>query len=291
MTRRTSSDDSAPRLYITDLDGTLLDPDARLSPTTRAGLERLLTADVTFTIATARNPHSIREILGDVRLTLPVIAQHGALLTDMATLAHLRVRAMTSGAALAVLDTAKQHGTSAWISTTTGTRDHVSYDVVTNGGMQWYLDDRVAAADQRLRRVGDLTSIFDEQVTCVTVMAQPDVTDAVAAALRNEHPGAMTIHVYDNAYSPGWRWLTAHATDAGKDNGVRDLLERHELSDHEIVVFGDTTGDLPLFDVAHRRIAVANADQELIDMACETIGPHHEDAVIEYILRDAGLDV
>jgi len=279
-----------PRLYISDLDGTLLDPDARLSKATRSGLERLLAAGVSFTIATARNPHSIRAILGDLPLTLPVVAQHGALLTDMNTFAHLHVRAMTSAAAMAVLDAAKQRGTSAWISTTTGTTDHVSYDVVTNGGMQWYLDDRIAAADPRLRRVADLTTVFVDRVTCVTVMAQPDVTDAIAAALRDEHPGAMTIHVYENTYSPGWRWLTAHATDAGKDNGVRDLLERHAFDDHEIVAFGDTTGDLPLFAVADRRVAVANADEELLDAATETIGPHDTDSVIEYLLRDAGLD-
>jgi len=280
-----------PRLYISDLDGTLLDPDAQLSPTTRAGLERLLAAGIPFTIATARHPQSIRAILGDLPLRLPVVALHGALLTDMETLAHLHVRPIPTDAALAVLDIAKRHGTSAWISTTDGTRDHVTYDVVTNGGMQWYLDDRTRVGDPRLRRVADLTTVFVDPVTCITVMAQPDVTNAIAAALRDEHPDAMTVHVYDNAYSPGWRWLTAHATEAGKDTGVRDLLERHDFADHEIVVFGDTTGDLPLFAAADRRIAVANADQELIDAACETIGPHHEDSVIAYLLRDAGLDV
>ena len=102
--------------------------------------------------------------------------------------------------------------------------------------------------------------------------------------------GLARFLVEGNDNSPGWRWLTAHATDAGKDNGVRDLLERHDFDDHEIVAFGDTTGDLPLFAVADRRVAVANADPELREAASETIGPHDEDSVIAYLLRDAGLD-
>ena len=280
-----------PRLYITDLDGTLLDPDARLTDRTRAGLERLIAADVPVTFATARHPQSIRMIVGELPLRLPVIALHGALLTNLATMTHVHVRPIATELAMAVLDVAKSHGTSAWISTTTGTADHVSYDVVTNGGMQWYLDDRTEAGDPRIRRVADLTSVFVDPVTCITVMAQPDVTDAIAADLRQHHGDAMTIHVYDNAYSPGWRWITVHATEAGKDTGVRDLLERHAFDAHEIVVFGDTAGDLPLFDAAHVRIAVANAEPDVRFAACQTIGRHDEDSVIDFMLRDAGLDV
>jgi hydroxymethylpyrimidine pyrophosphatase-like HAD family hydrolase len=279
-----------PRLYISDLDGTLLDPDAQLSPRTRSGLERLLVADVPFTIATARHPQSIRMILGDLPLRLPVVALHGALLTDMASLAHLHVRAIERDAALGVLDIARRHGTSAWVSTTTGTADHVTYDAITNAGMQWYLDDRTRVGDPRLRRAADLTTVFVDAVTCITVMAPEDVTRAIGHDVANEHAGAMKVHVYENAYSPGWWWMTAHSAEAGKDVGVGDLLARHEFDDHEIVAFGDTTGDLPLFAAAHRRVAVANAERELKDAACETIGAHDEDSVIDYLLRDAGLD-
>ena len=69
------------RVYVTDLDGTLLDPSARLSPATRDGLLRLLDAGVHVTIATARSLASMQEILRGIPLELPVVEMCGAALT------------------------------------------------------------------------------------------------------------------------------------------------------------------------------------------------------------------
>ena len=65
-------------LYVSDLDGTLLDRNARLSDITRYGLTRLLDAGLTFTVATARHVSSVRQILEGLPLQLPVISSNGA---------------------------------------------------------------------------------------------------------------------------------------------------------------------------------------------------------------------
>ncbi len=279
---------SAP-VYVADLDGTLLDADARLTARTRNGLERMLAAGVTFSIATARSPHSIRAIVGNLPLQLPVIALHGALLSDIASGRHHRIRSVPRAVTEAVIAIARRHDTPPWVSTHTDGADRLAYEAVTNAGMQWYLDDRARVRDPRLQWVERLESALSGDVVCITTMGREEQTQAVADDVRREVGECVTVHVYENAYSPGWIWMTAHARDAGKDSGLRDLVEHAGLHGREIVAFGDTDGDLALFAAADRGVAVSNASSALLRIADETIGAHTDDAVIDYMLRDCGL--
>ncbi len=56
------------QLYVSDLDGTLLQSDATLSARSQDILRGLLDDGMTFTIATARSAFSVRQILGDLPL-------------------------------------------------------------------------------------------------------------------------------------------------------------------------------------------------------------------------------
>lgn len=76
-------------LYITDLDGTLFRDDATLSEYARQTLADLLHAGVTFSIASARSIVSMKQIMGDLPLRLPVVAFNGAYVTDYHTGKHL----------------------------------------------------------------------------------------------------------------------------------------------------------------------------------------------------------
>jgi hydroxymethylpyrimidine pyrophosphatase-like HAD family hydrolase len=50
-------------VYVCDLDGTLLGPDARLSEFSRRGLNQLLSAGVQLTVASSRRTVSMRPLL------------------------------------------------------------------------------------------------------------------------------------------------------------------------------------------------------------------------------------
>src|SRR5687768_12846584 len=75
-------------LYISDLDGTLLDNSARLADRCRGTLCELLADGLTFTVASARSVSSIATMLKGVPITLPVVEFNGAFLSDLATGRH-----------------------------------------------------------------------------------------------------------------------------------------------------------------------------------------------------------
>ena len=69
------------RLYVSDLDMTLLQPDARLTSFAIRNINNLITKGVLFTIASARSVKSIQPHFKDIELKLPIIEFNGSSVT------------------------------------------------------------------------------------------------------------------------------------------------------------------------------------------------------------------
>ena len=72
-------------LYVSDLDGTLLNQEARLSAYTAETLNLLIEEGLPFTYATARSVHSARIVAAGLQTRLPVITYNGVFLQDAQT--------------------------------------------------------------------------------------------------------------------------------------------------------------------------------------------------------------
>ena len=70
-------------LYISDLDGTLLNENALLSEDTIQGLNKLIEKGVNFTVATARTNATVVKMLKNVNIQLPVILMNGVTIYDI----------------------------------------------------------------------------------------------------------------------------------------------------------------------------------------------------------------
>ena len=82
-------------LYVSDLDGTLMRNNEKLSQYTVSVINELVENGLSFTYATARSVESARAITGDLKLKLPVITRNGAVLADNTTGKHLKKSVFT----------------------------------------------------------------------------------------------------------------------------------------------------------------------------------------------------
>ena len=64
-------------LYVTDLDGTLLEPDKSIKPDNLKLINQLIEEDVNITYATARSLTTAKQVIGDINFKLPIIVQNG----------------------------------------------------------------------------------------------------------------------------------------------------------------------------------------------------------------------
>ena len=80
------------RLYVSDLDGTLLNQQAELSDVTIDVIKRAIAQGLDFTVSTARTPTTALKIVEPLHLQLPVMMMNGVLVYDMATKKYLKKR-------------------------------------------------------------------------------------------------------------------------------------------------------------------------------------------------------
>lgn len=272
-------------LYVSDLDGTLLDRTGALAEGCRSGLKELLEGGLEFTVASARSVFSMQQILGDLPLKLPVVCFNGAFISDLATGGHEVVNAIDPEVAGEIFDALPRFGCVPFLSTFDGKEDRVYYDSVINDGMRWYLEDRFRKKDRRWRKVGDMRSRLREQLVCITLIAREEELADLHRHLLERYPDNVEVHFQENMYSPGWHWLTIHDHRATKARGIDTLRTVRNLRDHRLVVFGDHINDLKMFQSADHAIAVSNAVKELRNHAHEVIGSHDEGSVVEYLKR------
>ena len=274
------------RVYVTDLDGTLLDETASLSERTRTGLAGLLDDGMLFTVASARSVKAMQTILEGLTLPLPVIEHNGAHISDLATGHHLVTNAVDPTLARGAFDIIQAAGCVPLVASFDGTADRLHYSEVLNPGVAWYVEDRRVNSDPRLTRTADLASALSQQVACLTVIDRRDTLEPVRRSLIEEFGDAFRVRVFANEYFSDWDWLTIHDSRATKEQALSRVLNDSGLSGAEVVAFGDSDNDIPLFEFAARGIAVENASGEVKSLAHAVIGPNTADSVVEFLERE-----
>ena len=276
------------QIFVSDLDGTLLQPDGTLSEYSRAKLTELLNAGVHFTVASARAWGEITPILGDLPLQLPVICINGAYLTEYKTGRHLVINNLENEFANTIYGHILDYHLLPFIVTHNGVEDCLYWQDLKNEQMQWYHDILHVHKDKRIRRTEDLNDALKEKVITFAVMGPPEHVRDLSEFLAETYPGLLENFLFENPYSPGHWWLTIHDQKACKSKAIKTLVEMtgHDLKN--LTVFGDHINDIKMFQLAGRAVAVANAEPEVKNHADEIIGPNENDAVVNYISQKRG---
>lgn len=272
------------KIFVSDLDGTLLRSDGTLSDYSRDKLRKLLEAGMQFTVASARAWGEILPVLGDLPLMLPVIAINGAYLTDYKTGKHLVINNLSNAFANMIYQHILEHELLPFIVTHNGIEDCLYWQELKNEQMQWYHDILHVHKDKRIRRTEDLKLALAEKVIAFAVMGPQEHVTSLSELLGGTYPGLLENFLFENPYSPGHWWLTIHDQKACKSKAIKTLVEMtgHDLEN--LTVFGDHINDIKMFQLAGRAIAVADAEPEVRNHADEVIGSNDDDAVVKYIL-------
>lgn len=276
------------RLFVSDLDGTLADREARLSPFTRSGLRQLLGAGLPFTVASARSVHTLAPILDGVPLRLPVVEFNGAFITDLKTRTPLVCHALEPRVADGAIRAALAEGVPPFVSTFARGQQHLYPPLaLANAGIAWYDASRRAARDVRLRGACEPQTLLNQAIVCLTSIGERPRLASLAEAIGRDFPGLTHRLLYENPYQRGWFWLTVQSVFASKAHALRALAEGAGVALEHTTVFGDEINDIPMFELAGRGVAVENAIDDLKRIAHQVIGPHHSDSVVRY-LNDVG---
>ena len=278
---------ASEKIYISDLDGTLLQDDATISPYAHKTLIALIKGGVNFTVASARSLASVRQILHGIPFSLPVISLNGAYISDFTTGEHLFINDIDNSLTASIYQLARRHHCWPFVSTFDGTKDCVYYQRLTNDGMTWFYDNRVSCKDDSIYHTKNVEEKFSEKVVSFAVVNLYEKLKPLADQLQADFADTLETHLFENLYSPPWWWLTVNDKKACKSKAIKTLAEHSNFDMKNVTVFGDRSNDLEMFKIATTAIAVENASDDIKKHATKIIGTNENDSVVKYILDAA----
>ena len=231
-------------LVISDVDGTLLDDRKQLSDGAPAAVQRLYERGVRFSIASARPPRMVRELISKLDVREPYACFNGALVlgTDESI---LRKYPMAPADAQKVAEWITAHGFDLWVWTdndwfvSTPTGPHLEHH------------------QQEMGRKATLLTTKDiTQFTVLKLVGVSDNHDALAAAEKEFHAMAMggVSATRSSAY-----YLDITAAEANKGAVVTSLSQLLGIPADEIATIGDMNTDVLMFRKSGISIAMGNA--------------------------------
>ncbi len=277
--------EKARTLYVSDMDGTLLGEDSRLSPATVAKLNRIIgELGGLFTVATARTPATVVPLMQDVHARLPFIVIGGSAMWNPVTGSFEHTRGIDNPTIEAVADVFDHHGAYPFIYRRHG-RDML---YTHHYGPLSPQEERFVAERQHL----PLKRFFlndpnyrhsDDEALLIFSMNKFAVLDAIASDLRHRVPSC-SVMVYHDIFDPNEGYLEIFTAGTSKAAAIRQFAS--ELGATRVVVFGDNRNDMAMMQAADYSVAVENAFPEVKAIASEVIGPNTADSVPHWIELD-----
>ncbi len=267
-------------LYVTDLDGTLLNSNDRISQYSIQTINGLVAKGMQFTYATARSLVSASVVAEGLSTTIPVIAYNGALIIHPDTgevISSLSFTREETNDAIGIL---REYGGNPLVYAYVDGVERVSYLMGReNDGIRRYLD--VRKGDRRFRPVQEEESLYQGDIFYFTCIADREELLPLYEIFVRDDRFRTTLQ--QELYRPEY-FLEIMPKKASKAEAIKRLKEIWHCG--KVVSFGDAINDIPMFEVSDECYAVANAVQELKDRATAVIASNDEDGVAKWLERN-----
>lgn len=251
-----------PRLVATDLDGTIVGSDGRVSPRTRTALGLVEEAGATLVFVTGRPPRWLAPVVDETGHRGLAICANGAVLWDVRQGRAVEEFPLEPEAGAALVDALR------------GALPGVAFAVESGGRFghepayrpAWEVpDDVLVAAAEELVRT---------PVAKLLARVQHLDPDELLARARAVVGDLATL-----THSSRDGLLEISGAGVSKASALAHLAAERGVDRSEVVAFGDMPNDLPMLGWAGHSVAVANAHPEVLEVADEVTASHDEDGV------------
>ena len=270
-------------LYVTDLDGTLLNTHETISEYSKEVINKLVEEVMLFTYATARSSISAAVAAKGLSTKVPIIAFNGAFIINPANGEILLSSFFTEEQKTYFKNIFLENQVSPLVYAYVNGIEKVTWrTVMENDGIRDYLRRR--KGDKRMNplteeRAGELYLGDTFYYTCIG--SREELLPVYEALKDNEEVNCL-FHpeIYREEY-----WCEILPKKATKANAILELKKLWDCD--RVVSFGDAVNDIPMFEISDECYAVENAVEELKKVATGIIESNENDGVAKWLLENA----
>lgn len=262
-----------PRLVASDLDGTLLRPDATVSPRTAAAWNRLAELGIDSVVVTARPPrwlHALEALVGDHGVA---ICANGAFVYDVRRKTVRQAHSIDHDRVLEIVTDLRERFPGIGFMAELATGVHVEPDYpgldgewLPGDANEWIPDGAVHAPIEELAA----DAIVGKLLARRAALDDARFVQAVAEALGDRAMVAQSHHGGPAEIS---------APGVTKASGLQHWCDELGIVAADVWAFGDMPNDLPMLRWAGTSYAMANAHPEVLATADQTCHSNAEDGV------------
>ena len=268
-------------LYLSDLDGTLLRSDERISEYSAAVINRFVQNGGYFSYATARSIVTAAKVTAGLNVELPVICGNGTLIIRNGTNEILLSNFFTPDEVEFVSKIFSSYDIYPIIYAFIDGKERFSYiERHVTQNMRCFLDHRIG--DLRIRTVKSADDLYAGDVFCFVCI---DTAASLSRANNAFKSDKRFDCIYQKEVYSGGQSFEILPVNATKANAALQL--KTMLGCDRIVAFGDGMNDLSLFSVADEKYAMSNAVRQLKETATAVIDSNDNDGVAKWIEKNA----
>jgi 5-amino-6-(5-phospho-D-ribitylamino)uracil phosphatase len=268
-------------IYITDLDHTFLRTDLSVSDYTKK-IWNSYENDSILSIATARTYKKTMQFMQGISINAPMILLDGALIATTER-KIIDTKFISKAVADEIIDEGAKLGIYPFLLSLVDQQlnEAFSYSHTLNNYQTEIL--KRYANDDHTQEFKNLRAMEDNFK--VVYMADEDILVELKERLEKIFGDELKYILAPEAYM-GCYFLTILHKDADKAHGIASVSEATEFDLSRLSVFGDNLNDIGMFNLANISVAVANAHNDVKQMA-KVVLPHtnDEDGVAQYLER------
>ncbi len=267
-------------LYVTDLDGTLLNQQDRISTFSIQVINELVDKGMLFTYATARSLVSASRVTVGLSTNIPIIAYNGAFIIQPSSGGILSREDFSTEERSIVRDALTRFRISPLVYSYIDGIERVSWvPEEENDGVRRYLSMR--KGDKRFRAVSDKKALYEGDIFYFTCIGEKEELMPVYALFSKDSRYRCTLQ--QELYRPEY-WCEIMPAQASKSNAVTKLKQIWGCT--KVISFGDSINDIPMFEASDECYAVSNAVDELKRIATGIIESNNEDGVARWLSKN-----
>jgi len=248
------------RLIALDLDGTLLDPQHRISPVNAAAVAACMAGGARVLIATGRTFASARPYIAELRLVGPQITLNGAVFADLdgGRMIRRRLTANLLADVTAMLE--DRH----FPYTVFGPGTIYAPVGMDNTDILEHYGEPPAVKLTRAEMLG-----VTDAIKVLTFLAPGPLDDELSELMGDRFEVTRTGSQFFEFLPPG----------VNKGSALAELMTRYEVSREDVLVIGDGENDISMFGVAGLSVAMGDAPDVVKAHATDVTAPCTADGV------------
>ena len=264
-------------IYISDLDGTLLNSKKEVSKQSCKILNELIEKeDLHFSIATARTPATVELLLKDIEIREPIVVMNGVALYDLQKHKYVNIEYLGASIAKQVIERLGDTISQGFIYTIEQDDLTVYYNELIGKGRINFFEERKNL--QYKKFVQDKVHNYDKIIYFVFIDKLEEIQ---AIYKRLSDICGLDMVMYKDIYDEEAYLLEVYSDRATKAKGLERLKKMKSFD--EVICFGDHLNDLSMFKLADEAYAVDNAVDQVKEAATLVIGDNESHSVATFI--------